>query len=69
MHPCYSLHSSDPLPPLPPPPPVTLFSMSASPLLLCKQICQDHPSRFHNMRLYTIFVFLFLIYFTSYNRL
>ena len=58
MHPCYSLHSSDPLPPLPPAPPVTLFSMSASPLLLCKQICQDHPSRFH------IYAFIYNICFS-----
>ena len=26
---------------------VSLFSMSASPLLVCEQICQYHPSRFH----------------------
>ena len=36
-----------PSPSSPQPLSISVFSMSASPLLLCEQICQYHPSRFH----------------------
>ena len=36
-----------PTPSSPPPLCISLFSMSASPLLLCEQVYQYHPSRFH----------------------
>ena len=36
-----------PSPSSPPPLSISLFTMSVSPLLLCKQIHQYHPSRFH----------------------
>ena len=35
----------------PPPLSISLFSMSASPSLLCKQVYQYHPSRFHTYML------------------
>ena len=44
MLPCYSLNSSRPLLPLCV---HTLLSMSASPLLPCKEVHQVHLSRFH----------------------
>ena len=48
MVPCFSLHSSHPLlPPSSPPVSISLFSVSASSLLPCKQIHQYHLSRFH----------------------
>ena len=43
---------------------ISLFSMSASALLLCEQIRQYHPSRFHIYVLKYDIVFLFLTYFT-----
>ena len=46
----------------------SLFSVSASPLLPCKQAHQYYLSRFHvHALIYDIF--LFLTYFTLYNRL
>ena len=47
----------------------SLFSMSVSLLLPCKQVHQCHLSRFHIYTLVYEFVFLFLTYFTLYNRL
>ena len=46
-----------PFPSSPPPLSISLFSMSLSPLLLCKQVHQYHPSRFH------IYVFIYDILF------
>ena len=53
----------------PPPSPLSLFSKSASPLLLCEQIHQYHPSRSHIYVLICNIYFSFLTYFTLYNRL
>ena len=48
---------------------ISLLSMSVSPLLPCKEILQYHFSRFRIYGLETIFLFLFLTYFTLCNRL
>ena len=45
----------------------SVFYTSVSPFLPCKNVHQY--SRFHIYTLYTIFVFLFMTYFTLYNRL
>ena len=47
MFPCDSLHAPHPLPPPSQAVSISLFSMSVSPLLLCKYIHQYHLSRFH----------------------
>ena len=67
MFPRYFLHSSHPL--LPSSMSTSLFSMPASPLLPCKYVHQYHLSRFHIYVLIYDIVFLFLTYFTLYNRL
>ena len=49
-----------PFPSSPPPLSISLFSMSLSPLLLCKQVHQYHPSRYH------IYVLIYDILFFSF---
>ena len=46
-----------------------LLSLSASASLPCKEVHQYHLSRFHRHTLIYSIVFLFLTYFTLYNRL
>ena len=48
---------------------ISLFSMSASPLLPCKKIHQCNISRFHVYALIYDICFSLLTYFTVYNRL
>ena len=62
MHPYYSVYLTHSL--FSPTLCLNLFSMSASPLLLCEQVYQYHPSRFHiYMHQYTVLVFLVLTFF------
>ena len=48
---------------------ICLSSVCASPLLLCEQICQYHPSGFHYVCINILLVFFFLTHFTLYTRL
>ena len=62
MHPYYSVYLTHSL--FSPTLCINLFSMSASPLLLCEQVYQYHPSRFHiYMHQYMVLVFLVLTFF------
>ena len=47
----------------------SLFSTSVSLFVPCRQVRLYHFSRFHIYMHYTIFIFLFLTYFTLYDRL
>ena len=58
MFPCYFLPSSHPLLPPAACAHLSLFSMSVSPLLPCKQVHQYHLSRFH---IY-VYVYIYIMY-------